>query len=78
MPDGPEKKGLLRLGGDAVFPSLVQVQYHAKQICGRAVVKHNSLTLDLPVGRGQLSPYPGLNTTTANICRMMSRYKSRL
>lgn len=47
-----------------------QVKYtegKKKNYMVKSAVKCNSLTADLPVGRGQLSPYPGLNTAVADI-----------
>ena len=64
--------------GDAVFRSLVQVHYLLMKKRCHAVVKHSSLTPDLPMRRGQLSPYQGLNLTAVGICRKISCYKSRL
>lgn len=74
MTDGPEKAGA---GVMLYSPCLAQVQSPAEQIGGRAAVKQSRLTPDPLVGRGQLSPCPGLNTATTGICGRMCLHKSR-
>lgn len=72
MPDGQEKEEFGRKGGGGgatLNSSSLVFRYNTlkgrKKRCGQSAVKCNSLTPGLPVGRGQLSPYPGLNTAVA-------------